>query len=143
MSKRKLTTTNHKMRSEDELIADLDAKELIRTLSRRGKLAEVTASFAKLKPKSAKSWQTAFKKLTPLAGGMLSHLAVHGDSDTVRLNASVHILNFGGHKPVEKLEHTGKDGEPLQAAVMIYKIPDNGRDPEMVPPTPAKKKATR
>lgn len=39
----------------------------------------------------------------------------------------------------DKHELTGKDGEPLQAAVVVYKIPDNGRDPEMIQSAPPKK----
>ncbi|MER8806042.1 hypothetical protein NKH65_03925 [Mesorhizobium australicum] len=60
----------------------------------------------------------------------LAEIASKGESDSARVSAANAILDRAYGKPPQAVQHTGKDGKDLPAAIVpvtIFQLPDNGR----------------
>lgn len=107
----------------------IDVKRLIEALVKKGKLQDIETLFTGLQAKRKGNFRRACAALGPLAISVLAQAAVKADRWSDRIMASRDVLVFGGHKPAEKQEHSGPDGGPIEGKVVVYRLPDNGRDP--------------
>lgn len=120
-------TTRRTTHYEDEVIEDLDVKAMLEALLRKKGTRSLMEAYAKLKTK--KDWREARKKLVPLADVILAHKALYSRSDQAQIRAAELLLLYAGEKPAERLQHAGEGGGPIESRIVLYRLPENGRDP--------------
>ena len=64
----------------------------------------------------------ACKTRTPAALAVIEALMLNADKDSVRLAAATFIIERAHGKPVQRNEHTGTNGDPIQHSLeVVYK----------------------
>lgn len=125
---RRVGTTRRTMHSTDGLDDALDAQELVRGLIKRKGIQWVHDFFVGMQQRRKGSLRKACAELGPAAVATLLTAMTQAKGWKDRIHASELLLTYGGHRPADKLEHSGKDGGPIQSTMVVYRIPDNGRD---------------
>lgn len=69
------------------------------------------------KTKEQVDLETACKELTPAALDVVVAIMESGDNERNRFAAAQYILDRGWGKPKQALEHSGKDGGPLNIEI--------------------------
>src|SRR5574337_155307 len=107
-------TTRHVLHSTEFVDNNLDAQELVRGLIKRKGVQWVHDFFVGMQQRRKDNLRKACAELGPAAVATLLQAMTQAKGWKDRIHASELLLVYGGHKPVEKLEHTGKDGGPIE-----------------------------